>query len=146
MKYLGLDLGTKTIGLATSDKMGLIATAYKVLRHDNNPSSCLEELITIIKENKIEALVLGLPKNMNNTLGPRAEETIKFKELLESNINLPINLEDERLTTKSAESLLIMGNTSRKKRKKVIDKVAATIILQSFLDQRRKQYGWEKSI
>ncbi len=146
MKYLGLDLGTKTIGLATSDKMGLIATAYKVLRHDNNPSSCLEELITIIKENKIEALVLGLPKNMNNTLGPRAEETIKFKELLESNINLPIYLEDERLTTKSAESLLIMGNTSRKKRKKVIDKVAATIILQSFLDQRRKQYGWEKSI
>ena len=146
MKYLGLDLGTKTIGLATSDKMGLIATAYKVLRHDNNPSSCLEELITIIKENKIEALVLGLPKNMNNTLGPRAEETIKFKELLESDINLPIYLEDERLTTKSAESLLIMGNTSRKKRKKVIDKVAATIILQSFLDQRRKQYGWEKSI
>ena len=146
MKYLGLDLGTKTIGLATSDKMGLIATAYKVLRHDNNPSSCLEELITIIKENKIEALVLGLPKNMNNTLGPRAEETIKFKELLESNINLPIYLEDERLTTKSAESLLIMGYTSRKKRKKVIDKVAATIILQSFLDQRRKQYGWEKSI
>ena len=146
MKYLGLDLGTKTIGLATSDKMGLIATAYKVLRHDNNPSSCLEELITIIKENKIEALVLGLPKNMNNTLGPRAEETIKFKELLESNINLPIYLEDERLTTKSAESLLIMGNTSRKKRKKVIDKVEATIILQSFLDQRRKQYGWEKSI
>ena len=146
MKYLGLDLGTKTIGLATSDKMGLIATAYKVLRHDNNPSSCLEELITIIKENKIEALVLGLPKNMNNTLGPRAEETIKFKELLESNINLPIYLEDERLTTKSAESLLIMGNTSRKKRKKVIDKVAATIILQSFLDQGRKQYGWEKSI
>ena len=146
MKYLGLDLGTKTIGLATSDKMGLIATAYKVLRHDNNPSSCLEELITIIKENKIEALVLGLPKNMNNTLGPRAEETIKFKELLESNINLPIYLEDERLTTKTAESLLIMGNTSRKKRKKVIDKVAATIILQSFLDQRRKQYGWEKSI
>lgn len=146
MKYLGLDLGTKTIGLATSDKMGLIATAYKVLRHDNNPSSCLEELITIIKENKIEALVLGLPKNMNNTLGPRAEETIKFKEFLESNINLPIYLEDERLTTKSAESLLIMGNTSRKKRKKVIDKVAATIILQSFLDQRRKQYGWEKSI
>lgn len=137
MKYLGLDLGTKTIGLATSDKMGLIATSYKVLHHDNNPSSCIEELITIIKENKIEALVLGLPKNMNNTLGPRAEETLKFKELLESNIDLPIYLEDERLTTKSAESLLIMGNTSRKKRKKVIDKVAATIILQSFLDRRK---------
>ena len=138
MKYLGLDLGTKTIGLATSDKMGLIATSYKVLHHDNNPESCLDELKLIIETNRIEALVLGLPKNMNNTLGPRAKATIEFKEFLENNINIPIYLEDERLTTKSAESLLIVGNTSRKKRKKVIDKVAATIILQSFLDGRRK--------
>ncbi len=138
MKYLGLDLGTKTIGLATSDKMGLIATSYKVLHHDNDPESCLDELKLIIETNRIEALVLGLPKNMNNTLGPRAKATIEFKEFLENNINIPIYLEDERLTTKSAESLLIVGNTSRKKRKKVIDKVAATIILQSFLDGRRK--------
>ena len=138
MKYLGLDLGTKTIGLATSDKMGLIATSYKVLHHDNDPESCLDELKLSIETNRIEALVLGLPKNMNNTLGPRAKATIEFKEFLENNINIPIYLEDERLTTKSAESLLIVGNTSRKKRKKVIDKVAATIILQSFLDGRRK--------
>lgn len=138
MRYLGLDLGTKTIGLAVSDKTGLIASAYKVLHHDDNPKNCLEELSFIVKELNIEALVLGLPKNMNNTLGKRAEETLEFKEFLETNLNIPVYLEDERLTTKSAESLLIKGDTSRKKRKKVIDKVAATIILQSFLDQRRK--------
>ena len=138
MRYLGLDLGTKTIGLAISDKTALIATSYSVLHHDNNPNSCLDDLINIINKEQIDALVLGLPKNMNNTLGDRAKETLKFKEFLESNISIPIYLEDERLTTKSAEYYLIEGNTSRKKRKKIIDKVAATIILQSFLDQRRK--------
>ena len=138
MRYLGLDLGTKTIGLAISDKTGLIASSYKVLHHDDNPNSCLDDLLNIIKKEQIEALVLGLPKNMNNTLGDRAKATLKFKEFLESNLNIPIYLEDERLTTKSAEAILIKGDTSRKKRKKVIDKVAATIILQSFLDQRRK--------
>lgn len=138
MRYLGLDLGTKTIGLATSDKTGLIASSYKVLHHDNNPKDCLDELKSIIETLDVDALVLGLPKNMNNTLGKRAEATLKFKEFLESNIDIPIYLEDERLTTKSAEAILIKGDTSRKKRKKVIDKVAATIILQSFLDQRRK--------
>ncbi len=137
MRYLGLDLGTKTIGLAISDKTGLIATSYKVLHHDNNPESCLDELKSIIKDLEVESLVLGLPKNMNNTLGSRAEATLKFKEFLESNIDIPIYLEDERLTTKSAEAILIKGDTSRKKRKKVIDKVAATIILQSFLDRRK---------
>ena len=138
MRYLGLDLGTKTIGLAISDKTGLIASSYKVLHHDNNPKDCLDELKSIIETLDVEALVLGLPKNMNNTLGARAEATLEFKEFLESNIDIPIYLEDERLTTKSAEAILIKGDTSRKKRKKVIDKVAATIILQSFLDQRRK--------
>ena len=137
MRYLGLDLGTKTIGLAISDKTALIATSYSVLHHDNNPNSCLDDLINIINKEQIDALVLGLPKNMNNTLGDRAKETLKFKEFLESNLSIPIYLEDERLTTKSAEYYLIEGNTSRKKRKKIIDKVAATIILQSFLDQRR---------
>ena len=137
MRYLGLDLGTKTIGLAISDKTALIATSYSVLHHDNNPNSCLDDLINIINKEQIDALVLGLPKNMNNTLGNRAEETLKFKEFLESKLSIPIYLEDERLTTKSAAYYLIEGNTSRKKRKKVIDKVAATIILQSFLDQRR---------
>ena len=138
MRYLGLDLGTKTIGLAISDKTGLIATSYKVLHHDNNPKSCLEELKAIVENFNVEAIVLGLPKMLNNSLGERAEETLKFKKTLEDTLNIDVYLEDERLTTKSAEALLIKGDTSRKKRKKVIDKVAATIILQSFLDKRRK--------
>ncbi len=137
MRYLGLDLGTKTIGLALSDKLGLIATSYKVLTHDNNPNTCFLELKSLIKTLNIDALVLGLPKNMNNTLGPRALETLKFKEDLEKEIDIPIYLEDERLTTKSAEAYLIEGNMRRNKRKDVIDKVAATIILQSFLDRRK---------
>ena len=137
MRYLGLDLGAKTIGLAISDKTGLIATSYKVLHHDNKPEGCLDDLKKIIESLNIEALVLGLPKNMNNTLGERALSTLKYKDFLETNLGLPIYLEDERLTTKVAESFLIKGDTSRKKRKKVIDKVAATIILQSFLDKRR---------
>ena len=138
MRYLGLDLGTKTIGLAVSDKTGLIASSLKVLHHDNNPLSCLDELLAIIKDQNVEALVLGLPKNMDNTLGARALATLDFKKMLESKVDLPIYLEDERLTTKSAEDVLISANTSRKKRKQVIDKIAATIILQSFLDKRRK--------
>lgn len=138
MRYLGLDLGTKTIGLALSDKTGLIASSYKVLHHDNNPESCLEELKSIINGFNVDAIVLGLPKMLNNSLGERAEETLKFKKILEDTLDIDVYLEDERLTTKSAEALLIKGDTSRKKRKKVIDKVAATIILQSFLDKRRK--------
>ena len=139
MRYLGLDLGTKTIGLALSDKLGIIATAYKVLHHNNNPKSCLEQLQTIIKQEEVEALVLGFPKNMNNTLGKRSEETIKFKNYLSSKLHIPIYLEDERLTTKSALDILIKTDISRKKQKKVVDKVAATIILQSYLDQRREK-------
>ena len=138
MRYLGLDLGTKTIGLAISDKTALIATSYKVLHHNNDPESCLDELKSIIESLNVEALVLGLPKNMNNTIGKRAEDTLEFKNILETTFKLPVYLEDERLTTKSAESILLEGDTSRKKRKKVIDKIAATIILQSFLDKRRK--------
>ena len=138
MRYLGLDLGTKTIGLAISDKTALIATSYSVLHHDNNPSDCLDELENIIINEKLDVLVLGLPKNMNNSLGSRALETLKFKEILENKFKLPVELVDERLTTKSAEGILLEGDTSRRKRKKVIDKVAATIILQSYLDKRRK--------
>ena len=137
MRYLGLDLGSKTIGLALSDKTGLIATSYGILRHDNDPLSCLKELKEVIAKEKVEGLVLGFPKNMNNTIGPRGEATLDFKKHLEEELSLPVYLEDERLTTKQAEDVLLLGDVSRKKRKKVIDGIAATIILQSFLDQRR---------
>ena len=135
MRYLGLDLGTKTLGLALSDKLGIVATFYKNITYKD-----INELITEIKEiiekEKVESLVLGLPKNMNNSLGERAEETIKFKELLEKETEKEVHLEDERLTTKVAESILINADVSRKKRKKVIDGLSAVGILQSFLDRK----------
>jgi len=138
MRHLGLDLGSKTIGLALSDQTGLIASSYLVLRHQDNPTDCLDELLDIIRKEDVEILVLGYPKNMNNTIGPRAKITLEFKNVLEKASGLEVVLEDERLTTKVAESILIEGNTRRTKRKKVIDSLAATIILQSYLDKRRK--------
>ena len=136
MRYLGLDLGTKTLGLALSDQLGMIATSYKILRHNEDYDSLIPMLKEEIEANDVKALVLGLPKNMNNSIGERGEIALKFKEKLESAFNLPVYMQDERLTTRQAENLLISNDTSRKKRKKVIDSLAATIILQSYLDRR----------
>lgn len=138
MKYLGLDLGTRTLGLAISDPLGIIATSYKILRHDEDYDSLLPMLKEEIEKNHIEALVLGFPKNMNNSVGERGEIALAFKEKLEEEFKLPVYMQDERLTTRQAESLLISNDTSRKKRKKVIDSLAATIILQSYLDRKEK--------
>lgn len=138
MRYLGLDLGTKTLGLSLSDPMGIIATSYKILRHDENYDSLIQLLKEEIENNKVEALVLGLPKNMNNSIGERGEICLNFKSKLEQAFSLPVYMQDERLTTRQAESLLISNDTSRKKRKKVIDSLAATIILQSYLDRKDK--------
>lgn len=138
MRYLGLDLGTKTLGVAISDPLGLIAGDLTVLRHNEEYDKLISEIEKIVNEKKVEAIVLGFPKNMNNTIGERAEITLKFKEKLEQELHLPVYLQDERLTTRQAENLLIKNDTSRKKRKKVIDKVAATIILQSYLERQGK--------
>lgn len=138
MKYLGLDLGTRTLGLAISDPLGIIATSYKILRHDEDYDSLLPMLKEEIEKNHIEALVLGFPKNMNNSVGERGEIALAFKEKLEEEFQLLVYMQDERLTTRQAESLLISNDTSRKKRKKVIDSLAATIILQSYLDRKEK--------
>ena len=139
MRYLGLDLGTKTLGLAISDSLGTIATGYKILHHQEDYDSLISQLVEVVNEKNIKLFVLGFPKNMNNSVGERGEIALKFKEKLERKFQLPVYMEDERLTTRQAESLLISNNTSRKKRKKVIDCVAATIILQSFLDRRERK-------
>ena len=138
MKYLGLDLGSRTLGIATSDGTGLIASSYKTIKHNEEYERLLQEVKQIVEELKIEAIVLGFPKNMNNTIGPKGELSLSFKEQLEKIVNIPVILQDERLTTKSATDMLIMGNDSRKDRKKVVDSVAATIILQTYLDRRDK--------
>ncbi len=138
MKYLGLDLGSRTLGIAVSDITGLIATSYTVIRHNEEYDRLLDEVGKIIKEENISRIVLGFPKNMNNTIGPKGELSLAFKEKLEKRFNIPVFLQDERLTTKEAETMLIKNNTRRDKRKKVIDKLAATIILQSYLDKENR--------
>lgn len=132
MKCLGMDLGTKTLGLATSDKLGMIASPYKTIRY-NDFESLIEEVVSIIEKEHIEVLVLGYPKNMNNTLGSAVERTINFKEQLEKRTNMKIELIDERLSTVEAENMLIGSDVSRKSRKKVIDSIAASIILDTYL-------------
>lgn len=138
MRHLGLDLGTKTLGLALSDSLGMIATSYKILKHNEDYDSLIPLLKEEITNNHVEVLVLGFPKNMNNSIGERGEIALSFKEKLEETFHLPVYMQDERLTTRQAENLLISNDTSRKKRKKVIDSLAATIILQSFLDMKRR--------
>ena len=145
MKYLGLDLGSRTLGIAVSDSTGLIASTYKTIRHEEEYERLLEEVKQLVEELKIEGIVLGFPKNMNNTIGTKGELSLEFKEKLEKLVTIPVYLQDERLTTKSATDTLIMGNVSRKNRKKVVDSVAATIILQTFLDkERNKNKIWKK--
>lgn len=139
MRYLGLDLGTKTLGVSVSDKTALVATFYKNITYSDT-DALLDEVSSIVNELDIDKIVLGLPKNMDNTYGERASQTIEFKKLLEAKTNKEVFLEDERLTTKLAQSVLIDADMSRKKRKKVIDGVSAVVILQSYLD-RRNQNG-----
>ena len=137
MRYLGLDLGSRTLGMAVSDSLGMFASSYKIVRHEEEYERLINDVIETVNEKKIEAIVLGLPKNMNNTIGPKGELSFQFKKMLEEKLNIPVYLEDERLTTRQAESILIKNDTSRKKRKKVIDSMAATIILQSYLDKNK---------
>ena len=137
MRYLGLDLGSRTLGVAVSDKTGIIASSLKVIRHNEEYDRLIEDVKNLVLELEIDAIVLGFPKNMNNTIGPKGELSLDFKEKLEKNIDIPVYLQDERLSTKSALDTLIQGDVSRKNRKKVVDSLAATIILQSYLDRRK---------
>lgn len=132
MKALGMDLGTKTLGLAVSDKLGIISNPYKTLRY-NDIDELVNEVNNLIKDLNVEILVLGYPKNMNNTLGEAIERTEIFKEKLERVSNMEINLVDERLSTVEAERVLIGADMRRNKRKEVIDSVAASIILDTYL-------------
>ena len=132
MRYLGMDLGTKTIGLAISDKLGMISSPYKLIRF-NDVNDAVNEVINVINKEQVNVLVLGLPKNMNNSLGFASERSMKFKKLLEDKINMEVNLIDERLSTVEAENILLSTDASRSKRKKEIDKVSACIILDTYL-------------
>ena len=138
MRYLGLDLGTKTLGVAISDATLTIASSLKTIRfEENNYDQALLELKDLVKEYNVEKIILGFPKNMNNTVGESGERTLKFKEKLESEFNVAVIMQDERLSTVEATNYMIEANTSRKKRKVKIDSVAANIILQTYLDKEK---------
>ena len=134
MRYIGLDLGTKTLGISKSN--GVIATNYKTIRHNEDYDYLVDEVKKIVNEEHIDIVVLGFPKNMNNTIGERANITLSFKEKLEKAISKEVILEDERLTSCVANQVLIEADTSRKKRKERVDGVASVIILQSYLDRK----------
>ena len=140
MRYLGLDLGSKTLGIAISDLTETLATTLTTLNFkDENYDNLVLMLETIIKDNSIDKIILGFPKNMDNTIGTRAEITLEFKEKLEKQYNIEVILQDERLTSVISNQVMILADMSRKKRKKKVDGIAAQLILQSYLDKQKKK-------
>lgn len=138
MRTLGLDVGTKTIGVALSDELGLTAQGRETLRRTALKAD-LAQLTSVAKNEHVGRIVVGLPLNMDGSEGPRAEATRKFAAAVEEALGLPVELWDERLTTAEAERVLLAADVSRKKRKAVIDRLAAQLILQSWLDAHRSE-------
>ncbi len=140
MRIMGLDVGSKTVGVAVSDPMGWTAQGIEIIQIDEVKNEFgWERLKELVETYEVESFVVGLPKNMNNTIGPRAEASLAYGANLEEIFHLPVEYQDERLTTVQAERMLVeQANTSRAKRKKVIDKLAAVMILQNYLDRASK--------
>ncbi len=132
-RYIGLDVGSKRIGIAVSDPLGITAQGLETLNRTNLEED-IEHILSLYDEYSADGLVVGLPKNMNNTLGFKAEEVRAFVDLIEGRRKIPVFWMDERLTTSRAQQVLLEADVSRKKRKKVVDKLAAVFILQSWLD------------
>jgi putative pre-16S rRNA nuclease len=137
MRIMGLDVGSKTVGVSLSDAFGWTAQGLKTIQiNEDKGEYGFEEIGTLIKENEVSKVVVGLPKNMNGTIGPRGEASQLYADELNKRFGVPVVLWDERLTTVAAERVLLEADVSRKKRKKVIDKMAASMILQGYLDSQ----------
>lgn len=137
MKIMGLDVGSKTVGVAISDAFGWTAQGIETVKINEAIGEFgIERIGELAKEHNVTEFVVGYPKNMNNTVGPRAEASESYKKLLEDTFGFPVKLWDERMTTMAAERMLIEADVSRKKRKLVIDKMAAVMILQGYLDSK----------
>ena len=132
-RYLGIDYGEKRIGLSISDITGLIASSLTAIDAEKD---VLKELDAVIEKYSIGEIVIGFPKNMNNTIGEKAKTILEFVDILKDHVEIPIHLWDERLTTREATRVLIKADISRKKRKKVVDSMASQLILQGFLDRK----------
>ena len=138
MRILGLDVGSKTVGVAVSDEMGWTAQGLETIAiAEERKRFGFERIGEIINEYTVEKIIVGFPKNMNNTIGPRGEAAMAYANQLEEKFELPVLLWDERLSTIAAERILLEADVSRKKRKKVIDKMAAGMILQGYLDSQQ---------
>ncbi|MGH2318215.1 Holliday junction resolvase RuvX [Planococcus sp. SE5232] len=138
MRIMGLDVGSKTIGVAISDPMGWTAQGIETVKiNEAIEEFGMDRLGELIKQYEVTEAVVGYPKNMNNSIGPRAEASERFAALLKEAYSIPVVLWDERLTTSAAEKMLISADVSRKNRKKVIDKMAAVMILQGYLDFKK---------
>ena len=138
MRIMGLDYGSKTVGVAISDPLGLTAQGIEIIRREKETKlrQTLARIETLIKEYEVESIVLGFPKNMNNTIGDRAEKSLEFKAMLEKRTGLSVVMWDERLTTVEANRTLMEGKVRREDRSKYVDMLAAVYILQGYLDSR----------
>ena len=134
-RILGLDVGDRCVGVAISDPLQFTAQGLTTIIRESKVKD-LAAIESLIKEHNINTIVVGLPKNMNGTLGPQGEKVQKFAKKISNKFNIEIIYVDERLTTVSAEKILIEADLSRNKRKKVVDKVAASFILQAYLDRK----------
>ena len=136
MRILGLDYGSKTVGVAVSDPLLVTAQGLEIIRRkdENKLRQTLARIEEIVKEYMVEEIVLGLPKNMNNTLGDRVEKTMAFKEMLERRTGLKVTMWDERLTTVAADKAMIEAGLNGRERKEYVDMIAASFILQGYLD------------
>ncbi|MFB9761127.1 MULTISPECIES: Holliday junction resolvase RuvX [Bacillaceae] len=138
MRILGLDVGTKTVGVALSDEMGWTAQGIETVRiNEERNKFGFERIQELVKQYNVDTIVVGLPKNMNGTIGPRGEACQQYAEQLRELLGIEVMMWDERLSTMAAERLLISADVSRKKRKQVIDKMAAVVILQGYLDSKQ---------
>ena len=138
MRVMGLDVGTKTVGVAISDAFGWTAQGIETIKIDERSGQLgFKRIQELVQEHEVSTIVVGLPKNMNNTIGPRGEACQDFAEKLHKRIGINVKLWDERLSTMAAERVLLEADVSRGKRKKVIDKVAAVMILQGYLDSQK---------
>ncbi len=139
MRYIGLDLGNRTCGIAIGDPTETIATSYGTIRfREKDLQKCLECVIMVMNEKKVDKVVLGHPINMNGTIGPQAEYVYEFKKMLEDATGKEVILYDERLTSVEVNNIMISFDLSREKRKKKVDTLSATLILQSYLDSKKK--------
>lgn len=137
MRVMGLDVGSKTVGVAISDPLGFTAQGVEIIKiNEEDKEFGFDRLGELVKEYQVDKFVVGLPKNMNNTEGPRVEASKAYGDKIKEIFNLPVDYQDERLTTVQAERMLVeQADVSRDKRKKVIDKLAAQLILQNYLDR-----------